>query len=117
MQVPIVYKQVAVRDGKYWSCFVGAPGCHYSVSQDYNALEYTVGLVTISPDAAGIFCKATKEQAITDAKIRRDMWEGAGLAAVLECYPIGRQSERITSCNYPAVYIIREIWREKPKKT
>lgn len=110
-QVPVVYKQVAVRDGKYWSSFVGVPNSAYSPGLvGLPALEYKVGEVTTSPTLDGIFCHRDRALALQRAKDRADVH--TGLSALLECYPIGVRTGS-GFCNYPAVYVLRELWREE----
>lgn len=122
-QIPVIYKQVAIRDGKYWSSFVGVKGHDYSASRisgmegDCPALEYPIGQIVTAPTERGIFCSKNKENALADAKTRLNVTKG--LSALLACYPIGEEIETVMFtghwCNYPAVYVIHEIWREEEK--
>lgn len=113
-----VYKQVKVRDGKYYSCFCGKPPEGTGGGgTDNSELEYKVGQVTESlPSSPGIYCYTDKDTCIEAGQNHYDMWEG-NKAAVLECYPIGEKAPDAVPgrVNYPAVYVKSTVWKEPDK--
>ncbi len=118
------YKAVRIEDGKYLSIFCGSDVqlnycARSSEKPSGSQLEYKPGEITRSESLNGIYLfqdiESLKQAYLVQEKYKRSSKQ----LAILECIPIGRDvlvgSE--TECHFPAVYVVKEVWREELKQS
>ena len=111
MEIPKVYKALALEDGVLKSIIAGREGFGAS-------LEYQEGEVTYAPEGSmGIFADAVLKEAIRNGQ--GNYFGQPGILVVHEAVPLGTrmwgEETFMEYPRYPAILLGKEVWRERPK--